>query len=238
MCYGVIRYRLRRALVIACAIGSVLLFAQSATALTYTVTNVNNSGAGSLRQAITDANANAGQDTINFNISGTGVHTINLASALPTITDPVSIFGTTQPGYNNSPLILLKGNSAGSGVDGLKITAGSSFVVALAIDSFSGDGIGVSLNGDNQLIDNHITNNGGYGIHINAASNNTIAGGFFGSSAAFRRFRQRGRWSFDRTQCESRLLSVRPEPGTSSRVITLGLFPTVIIRWRTAAMAC
>jgi uncharacterized delta-60 repeat protein len=36
---------------------------------TYTVTNTNNSGAGSLRQAITDANANAGTDTIVFNIA-------------------------------------------------------------------------------------------------------------------------------------------------------------------------
>src|SRR5215471_6308886 len=35
---------------------------------TFVVTNTNDSGAGSLRQAILDANANAGADTINFNI--------------------------------------------------------------------------------------------------------------------------------------------------------------------------
>lgn len=35
----------------------------------YTVTNTSNSGAGSLRQAITDANAHAGTDTIQFNIA-------------------------------------------------------------------------------------------------------------------------------------------------------------------------
>ncbi len=49
---------------------------------TYTVTNTNDSGAGSLRQAILDANANAGADDIVFNISGTGVHTITLATVL------------------------------------------------------------------------------------------------------------------------------------------------------------
>jgi hypothetical protein len=37
---------------------------------TYTVTNTNASGSGSLRQAILDANANAGHDTIDFGITG------------------------------------------------------------------------------------------------------------------------------------------------------------------------
>src|SRR4051812_15906005 len=155
----------------------------TASAATYTVTNANNSGAGSLRQAITDANANAGQDTINFNIAGTGVHTINLTSALPAVTDPVFIFGNSQPGYNNSPLIELKGTNAGTGADGLRITAGGSIVVGLAINSFNGNGIQVSLKGGNTISDNQIIENGGYGVHINAASNNNIVGGFLGGNA-------------------------------------------------------
>ena len=40
----------------------------------------------SLREAIIAANATAGTDYIYFNIAGTGVHTINVASALPAIT--------------------------------------------------------------------------------------------------------------------------------------------------------
>ena len=44
---------------------------------TFVVTNTADSGAGSLRQAILDANANSGADVINFNITGTGVHTIS-----------------------------------------------------------------------------------------------------------------------------------------------------------------
>jgi hypothetical protein len=48
--------------VLCCAI------AFSASAATFTVTNTMDSGNGSLRQAILDANAAAGLDTINFNI--------------------------------------------------------------------------------------------------------------------------------------------------------------------------
>src|SRR4051812_45515636 len=62
---------------------------------TFTVTNTNFSGVGSLRQAIADANANPGLDTIVFNIPGSGVQTISFTSSA-TITDPVIIDGTTQ----------------------------------------------------------------------------------------------------------------------------------------------
>ena len=44
---------------------------QLVQAATYTVTNLNNSGAGSLRQAILDANASPSDDTITFGVSGT-----------------------------------------------------------------------------------------------------------------------------------------------------------------------
>lgn len=60
------------------------------TLLDYPVTNGNNSGAGSLRQAIIDANDNAGPDTISF---PTSPLTVNLASDLPQITDDVEING-------------------------------------------------------------------------------------------------------------------------------------------------
>ena len=74
-----------------------------ALATTFTVTNTNDSGAGSLRQAILDANANAGADTVAFNVSGagcdgSGVCTITPASDLPTLAGAVVIDGYTQPG--------------------------------------------------------------------------------------------------------------------------------------------
>src|SRR3954451_14180263 len=80
------------------------------SAATLSVTNTANSGNGSLRQAIMDANTNASSDTIRFNISGTGVKTINLTAALPPITSPVTIDGTTQSGYSNiTPVIEING---------------------------------------------------------------------------------------------------------------------------------
>ena len=108
------------------------------------VTNTLDSGAGSLRQAILDANANPGMDFIEFEI-GTGVQTIAPTSALPFITDPVVIDGTTQPGFAGRPIIELAGHLDPSG-SGLQIrnTAGNSVVRGLVVNRFRGVGIGVT----------------------------------------------------------------------------------------------
>jgi len=83
------------------AIAALVLAAAAALparADTYTVTTTADSGAGSLRQAITDANGHAGADTIAFDISASGVQIIAPASALPKITGAVTIDGYTQTG--------------------------------------------------------------------------------------------------------------------------------------------
>ncbi|HYP19592.1 MAG TPA: hypothetical protein VEY08_05910, partial [Chloroflexia bacterium] len=64
-------------------------------AITYTVTNTNDSNTGSLRQAILDANANPGADKITFNIPGGGVHRISPVTPLPGISEAVTIDGYT-----------------------------------------------------------------------------------------------------------------------------------------------
>ena len=46
-----------------------------------------------LRAAIQEANSTNNADKITFNIPNGDVHTINLASALPTITKPLEIDG-------------------------------------------------------------------------------------------------------------------------------------------------
>src|SRR6516162_7366269 len=71
---------------------------------TFTVTNTHDAGRGSLRQAILDADGDPGPNTIIFRIRGQSVHTIAPASPLPTITNPVTIDGTTQPGFQGTPL--------------------------------------------------------------------------------------------------------------------------------------
>ena len=123
---------------------------------TYTVVNTNDSGAGSLRQAILDANGSAGLDTIEFNIPGGGVHTITPASALPDITDPVIIDGTTQPGFAGTPIVELRGDSAGADVNGLLISGGNSTVRGLVINRFSANGIRLEDGSNNVIAGNYI----------------------------------------------------------------------------------
>jgi hypothetical protein len=62
-----------------------------ARAATYTVTNLNDSGPGSLRQAVADANASAGADTITFQSGLSG--TITLTSGEIAITEALTING-------------------------------------------------------------------------------------------------------------------------------------------------
>ncbi len=62
----------------------------------------------SLRAAIEEANALLGNDVVNFNIGGGGVQTITTASELPVITDPVTIDGSSQPGYAGMPLVEVR----------------------------------------------------------------------------------------------------------------------------------
>jgi hypothetical protein len=147
------------------------------------VTTTADSGAGSLRDAIGTANTTPGLDTISFAI-GSGPQTISPASALPTITDPVVIDATGQPGFGGVPLIRLDGASAGPGVTGLLITAGSSTVRGLEITGWSNRGIELSGAGSNHVAGNYIGTdgntalpNGAAGLIVDAASvNNTIGG--------------------------------------------------------------
>ncbi len=175
-----------------------------AAPLVFTVTNTADTGGGSLRQAILDANGSVGTNTIVFKIPGSGVHTITPASALPDVTDPVFINGRSQPGYSGTPLIELSGR-------GLSISAGSSTVAGLSIDGAT-DGIQLTTNGgnlisgctltsnmDGLLVDqgsgnnlirgNLISGNGRYGINLggefgDGGSGNIIQGNKIGTDAA------------------------------------------------------
>ena len=156
----------------------------AATRQSFVVTNANNHGAGSLREAITNANATLGTDTIVFNIPGPGAKTINLLTALPEITEQVVIDATTQPGYAGSPLIEIDGLAIAS-VNGLVIKAGGSTVRGLVIGNFRGNS-GIWLNGcDNNVIqgnylgvaaDGTTAKPNARGITLSNSSNNVIGG--------------------------------------------------------------
>jgi hypothetical protein len=111
------------------------------------VLNTDDSGAGSLRQAILDANANVGADTILFAI-GTGQQTIQITTALPAITDPVTIDATSQPGHTDTPLIVLNGSllPAQSFIDGLVVDTTDTTIKGLVVNGFS-EGAGILIGG-------------------------------------------------------------------------------------------
>jgi len=115
----------------------------------FLVTTTADAGAGSLRQAILDSNTSTGPNVIQFGI-GNGPQTIVPASPLPTITNPVTIDATSQPGFAGAPLIQIDGSQifyADSSppapmpnVSGLIIAARST-VRGLVVNRFTGSGI-------------------------------------------------------------------------------------------------
>jgi len=137
----------------------------------------------SLREAILAANNTPETTLIQFDIGSGGSQTISVTSALPTITEPVIIDGTSQPGFAGAPLIVLNGSQAGSAANGLTITAGNSTVHDLVIDGFGGSGIELSTNGNDLIEGNYIgTNatgtssdpNAAWGIDVASGSSDTI----------------------------------------------------------------
>ncbi len=148
-----------------------------ALAATFTVTNTDDAGPGSLRQAMLDTNAAAGADTIEFAISGAGPHTITLASGLPMITGTLTIDGYSQPGSAMNTLTPDQGGldavltvavtSAAGNLNGFLLQANSNLTVqglalyglSIAINGHSGNPeasqlhvygnfIGTTINGD------------------------------------------------------------------------------------------
>jgi hypothetical protein len=165
---------------------------------TFNVLNTLDSGAGSLRQAITDANttANVGgvADQIDFNIPGAGVHTIIPLSPLPTITEAVVIDGYTQPGASANTLavgdnavLLIELNGTSAVGSGLTITGGGSTIRGLVINRFGSqvtDG-GVFLQSDNNVIEGNFIGvdpagsaalGNTTGVRIVTGANNLIGG--------------------------------------------------------------
>ena len=168
----------------------------AATVQTFIVTNTNNSGTGSLRQAITDANVNANPNLITFAITPLdgSVKTINLTSPLPTIINPLGIDGLTQNGANcDTPKVEINGTSAGAGGDGLTVTANNFLLQGLVINRFPGDGIVLDSNNTNIIRCNKIgTNatgsadlgNGVSGILLDTSSLNLIEKNTFSGNGA------------------------------------------------------
>ena len=119
------------------------------TATVLTVTNTNDAGLGSLRQALIDANAAPNLNEIRFNIGGACPRTITLAGLLPDIVQPVRIDGYSQPGasrntavlgWNANLCIVLNGANQLTGAYGFNVNTGASPDATVSIEgiAFSG----------------------------------------------------------------------------------------------------
>jgi len=115
---------------------------ESVHAVSFFVTNTNDSGPGSLRQAIISANSTLESDTISFNI-GSGPVIISPITPLPPIIYPIIIDGTTQQGFTSAPIVEINGSGSGTGARGFYITGAAfgSTLKGLIINRFSAQGI-------------------------------------------------------------------------------------------------
>jgi hypothetical protein len=172
---------------VACGGGSSSSSSSSTTGPTafYAVTNTNDSGAGSLRAAITSVNASSSTQYSGISFAVTGV--ITLASDLPAITKKVLIDGGTAPGYvagntTTAPLVAVNFNNVASGFNFNSGSAGSG-IYALSI--YGSNSNGITLNASNiTLLRNYIGlnlsgaagGNAADGIYIAAASINNVIG--------------------------------------------------------------
>ena len=161
---------------------------RSQAATTFTVTSIsdasdaapgngvcdNGIGECTLRAAIEESNALAGADTINFNITGAGPHTIApSAASLPAIFGDLTIDGSTQPGavQNSQPVgnnavqkIVLSGAALGPNATGFEIGGGTVTIRGVVINGFAGVG-STAVRGDT------------------GPTNLTLLGNFIGTSA-------------------------------------------------------
>ena len=149
-----------------------------ARAATFTVSSDQNSGPGTLRQAILDSNANgATADTITFSLGAAATWTINLITPLPTLSAGNLTITGPRDG-SGRPLVALNGTTISYGDPMNPITAGQGFYITsggntidgLRIYGFGGQGVNGNLYGAGIVLEG--TN----------ASNNTITNSYIGTN--------------------------------------------------------
>lgn len=190
--------RLARHLPLAAAVA--LALAPAVEAAVITVTNTANSGPGSLRQAMLDANANCAVDqspSIEFNLGSGGPFVIAVSAPLPFMSCPSAPYNPTINGYTqagSSVNTLAAGFNANLRVivDGAAVTYGGTCAIefnnsfyggkltvkGMKIQNFNSPSYGGAhgVCGSLDLFGNIITNNNGYGANLYGYG--STAGGF------------------------------------------------------------
>jgi len=157
---------------------------------TFTVSTLAASGPGSLRQAILDANAASGDDTIQFTQAG---QIFVGSTALPAITGPLTIDGATAPGFSGKPVVQVNFQSHsgltvaaggnGSAIRSLSLTGASNAGLTLAASdvTVSGNviagnvtGVRIASSARNTVVANTISNNSNTGVELVSTTADTI----------------------------------------------------------------
>src|SRR4051812_32827256 len=147
---------------------------------TFSVLNLSNSGPGSLRQAILDANLHPGPDAIHFSVAGTVVLT---TGALPAVNGTLDIDGSSAPGFASTPVLAIDYNHFG----GIQLNVGSAGSRLRSLALINAGGAAVTITGAGNMIvaGNYIglgldgttvAANGGNGVDLVNSSDNTIGG--------------------------------------------------------------
>lgn len=179
-----------RGLFIAFAVFIAIASAQIISAATYTVTTIGDSGAGSLRQAVLDANATADDDTIVFNIPAgscsAGVCTITLT--------------TTEITVDNNGSLTIQGTGAnvltidgGAGTNRIFYSSAATFTLSGATltggngaGANNGTGGAIFANGGTLVLNSvNITGNtaiGGGGVRYSGGTNHQITNSTFSNN--------------------------------------------------------
>ena len=162
------------------------------------VTNTNDTGFGSLRQAITTVNSlSISGVAIGFNIPGPGVQTIQPVNQLPTILEPILIDGYSQPGSSPNTLAVgdnavilidldgsLLGGQTGPSAVGLFVASDNVTIQGLAMGNFASDAIEAQVRSGLVIQGNFIGTNAsgttaapnGIGVYFPVVTNSTIGG--------------------------------------------------------------
>ena len=146
---------------------------------TLVVTNLNDSGAGSLRQAIVASDTRPGADVIDFAVAGT----IRVGRrSLPAITSTLTIDGSSAPGFAGTPLVTLDFH----GTKGLQFNRGSDGSALKSLALVGAGGAGVTLNASGVTVQGNdigvlaggeaVDGNRGDGVRINASSHGDLIG--------------------------------------------------------------
>ena len=152
-------------------------------------------GSCTLRAAISEANFAADLDTISFAIpdqsdpgcdSVSGICTIQVGAAgLSTITQPVVLDATTQPGFVGTPLIELDGSLTGVNVSGFAVWGGGTTVRGFAVNRFANNSDVVAWNLGNNIIEGNFlgtdptgtVNLGSFNsLHVSGITGTTVGG--------------------------------------------------------------